>query len=398
MPADRSDDVSREPTESPAPRPVRIDNRLRTRRLHRSALTWLIVVVVVVTIGGTLINWFTVDRDPQDPVEDWLDSMVDGRSRQALALFTGSPGDTGADAMPNAAYRQATGRISDWQIVGVERDGDTARVTARVWWPEEEVPEGATQGEEHTWDVHRVGRTGPVNDFWDMDEPDAAILTVQAPGLAQISINGHDMSLDPTDRVVAAGDGGAWRWEAMPGRFRVDLPQDSHYRLQQGPASALVRLGDTQDQEVRLEITPSAQLWQQVDERIAQTVESCMSSSSLSPAGCPVSGRWAEGGVPRVGADEEAEIVVPADGLGEPEAGAEVADVAWELESRPALWLVPDQDTQSALDWTSSDHRQARARLSYTEDGRRVEEIVGFPIRTAVTSDGRTAEIEVDLA
>lgn len=379
------------------PRLAAFGDRLRTRRLYRSGLIWLVVVIVVITISGTLINWYTVDRDPQDPVEDWLDSMVDGRSRQALALFTDPTGATGAPAMPNAAYRQAAGRISHWEIVGVERHGDTARVTARVWWPDGEVPEGAAQGEEHTWGVHRVGHTGPLNDTWDMERPEAAVLTVQAPGLARISINGEDMSLDPTDRVAAVGDGGAWRWEAMPGRFRVGLPQDSHYRSSQGPATAQVRLGDARDQEVRLEVTPSTRLWQLVDERIAQSIEACMASTSISPADCPASGRWAEGGVPRAGADEDAEIAVPADGLDDAQPGAEVADVAWELDYRPALWLVPQQDTPSALDWVASDHQQARARLSYTEDGRRVEEIVRFPVRVAVTSDGEEAGIEVDL-
>lgn len=387
----------RPPHDSRRLRLTAIGDRLRTRRVYRSGLIWLVVVVVVISIGGTLINWYTVDRDPQDPVEDWLDSMVDGRSRQALALFSDPTGATGARAMPNAAYRQAAGRISHWEIVGVERDGGTARVTAQVWWPEGEAPEGAAQGERHTWGVHRVGRTGPVNDTWHMDDPEAAVLTVQAPGLARISINGEDLGLEPTDRSAAVGDGGAWRWEAMPGRFRVDLPQESHYRSPQGPAEALVRLGDAQDQEVSLEITPSARLWQLVDEQIAQGIETCMASTSISPADCPSSGRWAEGGVPRAGAEDEAEIAVPAAGLDDARPGAEIADVAWELVSRPALWLVPQQDTPSALDWVASDHQQAQARLSYTEDGRRVEEIVRFPVRVAVTSDGEEAAIEVDL-
>lgn len=370
---------------------------LRTRRLHRSLWVWLVVVVVLVTAGGTALNWATVDRDPEEPVEDWLQAMVDGRSRQALALFGDPTGRTGAKSMPNAAYRHAGGRIESWEIVDVRSDGDRAQVTASVRWPEGQLPEGAAQGEEHTWSVHRVKRTGPLNDSWELDRIEAGTLTVAAPGIRDITVNGESMELDPTDRSVADGGGGEWVWEAMPGRFAVDLPEGDDYILAEPIEPAEVMLGDPQPQRAVVRLEPSPALWAEVDDDISRRVSSCMAASSVSPEGCPVSRRWAEGGVPRADAAEEAEIEVPEDGLEDPETGTEVSEVEWELIDRPALWLVPDDSTDSPLDWVASDHSEARARLSYLEDGRRVEEIVSFGVAADVSSDGRDAEIDVML-
>lgn len=366
----------------------------RARRLHRSQWFWLVVVVVIVTAGGTLANWLLVDRDPEEPVEGWLQAMVDGRSRQGLALFDAA-GETGAALMPNAAYRGAEQRISEWEIVDVEQDGGTARVTASVRWPEGQVPEGAAQGEEHTWSVHRVTRTGLLNDSWDLDDPDASTLTVEAPGVAAISLNGETLSLDPQDRTAAAGSGGAWSWEAMPGEFAVDLPQGGDYVLAEAVEPALVRLGDPQPQQVRIAVEPSPTLWDEVDRQIEHAIGQCLSSGSVSPEDCPASQRWAEGGVPRVDAEDDAEIEEPSGDLPDPEAGTEITDVEWELLRRPALWLVPSEE--GALHWQASDHQEAQARLSYREDGRQVRELVTFPVHAEVASDGEDAEVGIDL-
>lgn len=368
-----------------------------SRRLRRSLLLWLLVVVVLVSGAGTALNWVFVDRDPEDPVEGWLDAVADGRSRQGLALTADPTGGTGNAAMPNAAYRQAGGRIDGWEIVDVQRDGDTARVTASVRWPEGEVPEGAQQGEEHTWSVHRVSRTGPLNDRWELDRVDATTLTVEAPGIRDITLNGEEMSLDPEDRAVAEGGGGQWVWEAMPGRFAVGLPEDGDY-IQSGPIEpAEVSLQDPEPQRVSVGVEPSPRLWAKTDETIAQRIEGCMRASSVSPDDCPVSRRWAEGGVPRAEAGDEAEIESPEDGLDEPEAGASISEIEWELVSRPSLLLVPDDSTDSPLDWVASDHGTAEARLSYLEGDQQVEEIVRFPVRAEVRSDGSDAEIDVAL-
>lgn len=388
------------------PKLVALGDRDRTRKLRRSLWTWLIVVVVVVTGIGTVVNLVMVDREPQDPVADWLQSMVSGQSRQGLASSSIGFGYAGASALPNRTYRAATGRIDRWEIVDVQTSGDTAEVTAQVWWPDGEVPEGSTQGEEHTWSVVKERRTGPFNDHWVMHDHEAAELSVSAPGVNSITINGVNQRLNPRDRTVAQGSGGVWTWEAMPGQFEIGLPDDGDYVLATDLDPLTVALNSRESEEsseshaVAIDLEPSPNLWTEVDEAIAERIEDCMSQTSVAPTDCPVSQRWADGNVPRAEATATATLTgatATPTALASPSLGATIEDVEWELESRPALWLIPDDDTGSPLDWQASEHTTAQARLTYLEDGRRVEETIEFPVHVSVTSDGTHAEINISL-
>lgn len=383
------------------PKLVALGDKERTRKLRRSLWAWLAVVVVVVTVIGVVVNWTLVDRNPEDPVENWLDSMVDGRSRQGLATFSTGFGYSGADALPNRAYRAAQGRIERWEVTDVAVNGNTAEISAKVWWAEGQVPEGSTQGEEHTWKVAKEHRTGPFNDAWVMQDHEAATLSVRAPGVAEIAINGETERLNPRDRAAADGTGGVWDWEAMPGRFTVDLPEDSDYVLSDPVQPVTVDLNDPGPHEVSVAVEPSPNLWEEVDGQIRAEIEECMGSNSVAPEGCPSSKRWAEGNVPDAQAPESP-MATPSGGgkptpLEAPKRGADIKDVEWELVSRPALWLVPDEDSDSPLDWKASEHRAAEAKLTYYEDGRRVEELIDFPVHVDVTSDGKAAETTVSL-
>ncbi|KAA9394803.1 hypothetical protein FCK90_04515 [Kocuria coralli] len=385
------------------PKLVAMGDRERARKLRRSLWLWLIVVVVVVTAVGTVVNLMTVDRDPQDPVENWLQSMVDGRSRQGLATFsTGGSGYMGSSALPNRAYRAAEGRIDRFEITGVQAAGTTAEITARVWWADGEIPEGGVQGEEHTWTAVKERRTGPFNDHWVLSKHQPDVLSVRAPAVSSIAINGVNQRLKPRDRAVADGNGGVWSWEAMPGRFTVDLPEGSHYVLAQPVEPVVVGLEDPAVHEVAIELEPSPALWEEVDDAIRDEVDDCMSKTSVAPEGCPSSQRWAEGEVPMAEVPSGA-MVTPSAATatptpaGSPTRGASIEDVEWELVSRPSLWLIPDDDTASRLDWKASEHNTAQARLTYLEDGRRIEELIDFPVHVDVTSDGNSADIEVRL-
>ncbi|MDO5618962.1 hypothetical protein [Kocuria sp.] len=384
------------------PKLVALGDRDRTKRVRRSLWTWLIVVVITVTGIGVVVNWTLVERNPQDPVESWLQSMVDGRSRQGLATFSTGLGYDGASALPNRAYRAAGGRIDRWEITDVETNGTTGRVSAKVWWVDGEVPEGHSQGEEHTWNVVKEHRTGPFNDSWELENHESATLSVASPGLANITINGVSQRLSARDRATADGSGGLWTWEAMPGQFVVDLPENGDYVLRTPLDPVTVGLEDASDHRVTVEVEPSPNLWAEVDQAIAQKVDECMSATSVAPSGCPASQRWADGNVPNAQAPESP-MATPTSATASPTAlqaptrGSSITAVEWELMSRPALWLIPDEDTGSQLDWKASEHTSAQARLTYVEDGRRVEETISFPVHVNVTSDGASADIEVRL-
>lgn len=383
------------------PKLVALGDRHRTRKLWRSLFTWLVVVVVLVSLVGMTVNWILVDRKPQDPVESWLQSMVNGSSRQGLATFSTGFGYSGASALPNRVYRAAEGRIDRWEITDVQTSGDSGQVSAKVWWADGEVPEGHTQGEEHSWNVLQERRTGPFNDSWVLQDHESATLNLVSPGISIVTINGVNQRLSARDRAVADGSGGLWTWEAMPGQFVVDLPSDGDYVLKDPIEPVTVGLDDPSPREVRVELEPSPNLWAEVDQAIADKIEGCMSQSSVAPSDCPGSQRWADGNVPNAQAPESPmatpTTTASATPLEAPELGSSINDVQWELVSRPSLWLIPNEDTGSRLDWKASEHSAAQARLTYLEDGRRVEETINFPVHVNVTSDGSNPEIIISL-
>lgn len=355
------------------------------RGLRRALLHWLTVVVVLVTVFSSVVNWVFVDREPQHPVEAWLGGLENGRSRQLLSLTEAVVADPTLSIFSNRVYRSAAGRIDGHEILGVDLGESHAEVRARVWW---DGPDGTRVREEtHVYQVHRVQRTGPFNDAWELDSPDAAPLSIHLPApLDELSVNGESVRPDEDERVPdPRGPGGAWRFEALPGDYAIGLPGDSYYVTDPPLEPVTVAFRDPRPVTASLRIEPSPRMWQEVDDRIEQWLEDCMASEELSPEECPSSRRHGEPQDP-LGPSLAAPPV-----LGEP--GPEITGVQWRLVSRPSLLLVPDPE--DPLRWTADPYRPAEARLSYLEDGEPVTERIEFPVRAAVRSTGQSADIEV---
>ncbi|WP_424347808.1 hypothetical protein [Kocuria sp. CH-021] len=354
------------------------------RGLRRSLLHWLTVVVVLVTVFASVVNWVFVDREPQDPVEAWLGGLESGSSRQLLSRTEDVVADPTLTIFANRVYRNAAGRISGHEILGVDRTGSRGEVRARVWW---DGPDGTRAREEvHVYRVHQVRRTGPFNDQWELDSPDAAPLSIHLPAaLDELSVNGESIRPDADERVPdPQGPGGTWRFEALPGDYAIGLPGHSYYVADPPLEPHTVAFRDPLPATVALRIEPSPRMWQEVDDRIEEWLEDCTASEELSSEECPSSRRWAAPGVPL-------EPSAAASGAPEPE----ITGVRWELVSRPALVLV--QDPGDPLRWTADPYRPAVARLSYEEDGETVTERIEFPVRATVRSTGQSAEISVGL-
>ena len=354
------------------------------RGLRRTLLHWLTVVVVLVTVFSSVVNWVFVDREPQDPVATWLGGLENGRSRQLLSRTEAVVADPTLNIFSNRVYRNAAGRIGGYEILGVDRRGSRAEIRARVWW---DGPDGARDREEvHVYGVHQVRRSGPFNDQWQLDSPDAAPFSIHLPApLDELSVNGETVRPDPDDRVPdPEGPGGTWRFEALPGNYAIGLPGNSYYTADPPLEPHTVAFRDPAPASVALRIEPSPRMWQEVDDRIEEWLESCTDSDELSPEDCPSSRRWAA-------PQEPLEPSAAATGAPDPE----ITGVRWRLVSRPALVLVPDP--ADPLRWTADAHRPAEARLSYEEDGETVTERIEFPVRAAVRSTGQSADIEVGL-
>ncbi|MGQ1838382.1 hypothetical protein ACT4S2_07980 [Kocuria turfanensis] len=356
--------------------------------LRRTLLTWLAAVVVLVTGLSSAFNWFFVDRAPQDPVHTWLGGLEDGRSRQLLSRAEAVVADPTLNIFANRVYRNAAGRISGHEVLRVDVQGDRAEIRARVWWDD---PAGGERVREevHTYGVHRVERSGPFNDHWELDSPDVAPLAVHLPApLDEISVNGESIRPDPDERVPdPTGPGGAWRFEALPGDYAIGLPGNSYYRVPVPLPPVRVAFRDPRPASVDLRIEPSPRMWQETEERITQWLRTCMASEELAPEGCPASTR-------RTGPEESPDAAA---GLpdGDEAAGPGITDVRWRLVSRPALVLVGSPE--DPLRWVADPYRPAEARLSYLEDGEPVTERVEFPVLATVRSTGQSAEISVGL-
>ncbi|MEX5256516.1 hypothetical protein [Kocuria arenosa] len=354
------------------------------RGLRRTLLHWLTVVVVLVSVFSSVVNWVFVDREPQDPVVTWLGGLENGRSRQLLSRTEAVVADPTLSIFSNRVYRHAAGRISGHEIVGVDRSGSRAEIRARVWW---DGPDGTRDREEvHVYPVHQVRRSGPFNDQWQLDSPDAAPLSIHLPApLDELSVNGETVRPDRDERVPdPQGPGGTWRFEALPGDYAIGLPGNSYYAADPPLEPHTVAFREPRPATVALRIEPSPRMWQEVDDRIEEWLEGCTASEELSPEECPSSRRWAA-------PQEPLEPSAAATGAPDPQ----ITDVRWRLVSRPALVLVPDPE--DPLRWTADPHRPAEARLSYEEDGETVTERIEFPVRATVRSTGQSAEISVGL-
>lgn len=357
-----------------------------SRDLRRSLLGWLVVVVVLVTVVTTAFNWVFVERDPQDPVDAWLGGIEDGRSRQLLAGAEAVVADPTLSVLPNRVYRAAAGRIDGHEILGVDVQGGHAEIAVRVRW-DGPGPDGARE-EDHVYGVHRVERSGPFNDRWELDSPDTAQLSVHLPAvLDELSVNGQRIRLDADESVPHEdGPGAAWRFQALPGTYVIGLPDDSYYEPARPLAPRTLALRDPEPVSAELPIAPSPRMWRETDRLIEERIEQCMDSDELAPEECPASTRHApEPGRPSASAG------APATGSAAPR----IERVQWRLVSRPALVLVPSPG--EPLHWRALPYRQAEARVSYLEDGRRVAELVQFPVRATVHSTGQSAEISVAL-
>jgi hypothetical protein len=341
-----------------------------SRRLRRSLQRWLVVVVVLVAALTSVVNWVFVDREPQDPVETWLEGLQAGRSRQLLSRAEAVVADPALGVFSNRVYRGAAGRLGGHEVLAVDQQGTRAEVSARVWWDD---PGGGRREEVHRYRVHQVRLTGPFNDQWELDSLDAAPLAVHLPApLDELSVNGESVDLDAGDREPdPRGPGGTWRFEALPGEYAIGLPGDSYYEVADPLAPVTMAFRDPRPAAVELRPAPSPRMWQETEDRIRAWLEECMEAEELAPERCPSSRR----------------------STGTEPTGPEITDVEWRLLSRPALVLTADPG--DPLRWNAGRHRPAVARLSYRENGERVVERVEFPVRATVRSTGGSAEISV---
>lgn len=352
------------------------------RSLRRPLLLVLVLVVVVVVAWTTLINFLTVSRDPQDPVDDYLDHLEGGSARQVLAPLSSVRKDPAIQLLPNAVYRNAADRPAGHEFVGVAVHGTTADVTV-------DVRMGDGQVHRLTYTVHKRPAWGPLNDTWQLPERDNALVRVRLPAvLDSLAVNGQPVR--PDDAALRADDTPArtWQFEGLPGVYEIGLPEHSYYRAG-NDASNRIDIRDPQPIAIDLQIAPSPRMWESVDQEIGRVLEHCSSGPLVDAERCPVPGGLGQGGAAPGSGASSSSAARPADGP------RVITDAEWELESRPPLVLQPD--AQDPLLYHAQRYRPAVAKVTYRAGGRTVTERVRFGIEVSVRSSGDHVQTQVQL-
>ncbi|WP_233542827.1 hypothetical protein [Kocuria tytonis] len=345
-------------------------------------------VVVVVTVWATAANYFMVARDPEAPVDTYLNHLEGGSARQVLAPLLLRQEHGLAQLPSNALYRAAANRPRGHEFVGTRVTGDTAVVSADV-----HLGDGSTVRRDYT--VRRAVSRGPFNDAWQLLERDNAPVTVRLPAAVDaLAVNGVPVRPDAGSLTSAAGTTAgaparAWRFEALPGEYDVALPQHS-YLLASEHATAVMSLADPRPTTVDLRFDASPRMWEAVDREIRGTVARCERVLHFDAAHCPVPrelGRAASST-----RTAPASSSAPAVQGGIPEG---VSNVRWELRSRPALVL--EQDEREPLVFHAVRFRPATATVTWLEKGERKKGTAEFGIEVTARSTGAELDTAVQL-
>lgn len=347
------------------------------RSLRKPLLLILVGVVVLVLAWSTLVNYFLVSRDPSSAVDSYLGQLERGSARQVLAPLNITNNDPAIQILPNSVYRNSQDRPQSHEIVSVEQHGTQADV-------EVDVRMGDGRTHRVTYTVDQLATTGFLNDRWQVRDVDDVTLKVQLPAAVDaLSVNGQ--TVRPDDAALRAGDDSpsrTWQFEGLPGSYRVGFPHDSYYTASEY-AELDIDIQNPQPDTAELEFKPSPRMWEDVDRAIGVVIRDCEGGLRLDLEKCPVPSSWG-GDATSAGESAPPEELPPG-----------VTNVEWELETRPALVLQPDDE--DPLVHHAQRYRPAVAKVTYREDGERKTERVEFGLDVSARSTGNNITTDVQL-
>lgn len=354
------------------------------RSLCRPLVLILVAVVLAVSAWTAVANYLVVARDPEAPVDTYLSRLEGGSSRQVLAPLLVGGGDDLAQLLPNSVYRGAANRPVGHEFVGTEVRGEHAEVTVDI-----HLGDGSTV--RRSYGVDQVTAWGPFNDTWRLHRRDETTVEVRFPGpLDALAVNGEKVR--PDAESTSAPDASrpqarAWRFEALPGRYDIALPDDS-YLLATKHAAADISIRDARPAVTEeLSVTASPRLWEEAEREVQQRLAACESVLRFDLSACPVPRELA-----RAASSAQTERT-PSPGSGELPAG--VSAVRWEVTSRPTLLL--EQDDDDPLTFHAAHFRATEATVTWLEHGRQKKGTVRFGIDVTARTTGEQLSTEVRL-
>jgi hypothetical protein len=248
--------------------------RQRRRALVVGAVAGGAVVAVIALTA--VVSWLNAHSfGPGQAAEGYLEAVASGDVDRVVSMAPA--GDEASDALlDEAVYRGAKDRLTDFDVTGIERDGDTARVTFDAV--------GVPGGRDVTLTLHADGSRFVVFDKWKVTE-NGLLRTLNLDPAASggaLAVNDHEV--DP----AAFDEAGGAFW-VLPGTYLVD-PFAGNAWVESDPvattvgaepyASAYAETGEPQ---------PSQRLLAEVQSQLDAWLDECMSSTDLEPEGCPQS-------------------------------------------------------------------------------------------------------------
>ena len=236
--------------------------------------------LVVVIVGGILVVTQINSRafGPEGVAQKYFSALADGDAQGALELADVDVPAEQRTLLTNEVLGAAQALPADVSVDGSTVDSDSATVDVSY--------DLGGSKESLTLSLQKAGRTALFFDDWRLQSPQVSHLTVVAPGLDSVRVNGVEV---PTAE-------GAVDLPAFPALYTVGLAEESDF-VSADDVQARVFFGGADDlsgDSATLQASASDTFQSAVEEQVRAHIDECAASSELEPADCPfsASGLW----------------------------------------------------------------------------------------------------------
>ena len=267
---------------------------LLSRRQLLVVVVALLAVVAAVVGAAVVLPPALRAAAPERPVRAYLQAVADGDIERALELGHIAPA-AGDKLLTDAAYDQASARVTAFTVLGSSTRGTRGTVQVRI-----------TQGGERyvaDFDVTRASRNPLAS--WRLAAQRLPEITVQlaAPIRFGLTLAGVDFTAST----------GSVTQHVFPGSYSASSHASGKVHARDATATATFDTERGEPAVMQLELTPDGM--SAATAQVQAWVDACAASDELQPAGCPFqavpgtgtaysNGRWTVQSEPRVSEGE----------------------------------------------------------------------------------------------
>jgi hypothetical protein len=257
---------------------------------------------VVLIVGGyTALNLIRGANGPEKVVQSYLQTLQDGDAEKALGISDPEIPNDLRPLLTNQVFGQARNRLDGFTVLGtyIKDDGAAVRTELRQAGSKANVD-------------YQLYKAAPnlLDDHWKMLPTSLGSFTLTTDSsIDTITVNGVNVNLAAPQTSVYSP---SYTFPAFPGSYTIGLPGSEKYLTTDG-ATALVNITDSRQnpysEMVTLTTRPNGAFQSEVQAQVTKLLNKCVTSTSLSPNGCPFSGfswepvrnvRWAITTMPNI--------------------------------------------------------------------------------------------------